>query len=122
MKRRLTPTLCSLLLVLACAAPPLAQAQLFGDDQARQAILDLRQRFDESVRAQNRLVEENTALRRNMLELQRDIDSLRSEMARIRGGQERIMRDMEEFKESGAGGPMGSPTEVGNLNADATDL
>lgn len=120
--RRLTPTLLSLLLVLACAAPPLAQAQLFGDDQARQAILDLRQRFDESVRAQNRLVEENTTLRRNMLELQRDIESLRSEMARMRGDQERLMRDVEEFKASGAASPMGSPTEVGNLDADATDL
>lgn len=123
MKFRLTPTVFSLLwLAVACAAPPLAQAQLFGDDQARQAILDLRQRFDESVRAQNRLVEENTALRRNMLELQRNIETLRSDMARMRGDQERLLRDMEEFKASGAGAPMGSPTEVGNLDADMGDL
>lgn len=123
MKLRLTPTVFSLLwLVMACAAPPLAQAQLFGDDQARQAILDLRQRFDESVRAQNRLVEENTALRRNMLELQRNIETLRSDMARMRGDQERLTRDMEELKASGAGAPMSSPTEVGNLDTDMGDL
>ncbi|MCK9515181.1 MAG: tol-pal system protein YbgF [Ottowia sp.] len=123
MRLRLTPTLSLLLLAMACAVPPLAQAQLFGDDQARQAILDLRKRFDESVHAQNRLVEENTALRRNMLELQRDIESLRSEMARLRGEQERLVRDVEELKEaSAAGPPMGSPTEVGNLDTDAGDL
>ena len=54
-----------------------AQAQLFGDDQARQAILDLRQRFDQAVTAQNRLVDENTQMRRSMLELQQQIELLR---------------------------------------------
>lgn len=122
MKHSLTKPLSLLLLVMACAAPVGAQAQLFGDDQARQAILDLRQRFDESVRAQNRLVEENTALRRNMLELQRDIDALRSDMASMRGEQERLLRDMEKLKESGAGAPMGAPSEVGNLDADLGEL
>ena len=69
-------------LSLACVAGQSAQAQLFGDDQARQAILDLRQRFDQSVAAQNRLVDENTQMRRSMLELQQQIESLRGELAR----------------------------------------
>lgn len=122
MKRWLTPIFPLLLLATVCAAPLPAQAQLFGDDQARQAILDLRQRFDESIHAQNRLVEENTALRRNMLDLQRDIESLRSEMARMRGDQERLTRDLDELRESRAEAPMGSPTEVSNLDAEVGDL
>ena len=62
-----------------------AHAQLFGDDQARQAILDLRQRFDQAVTAQNRLVDENTQMRRSMLELQQQIELLRGDLARARG-------------------------------------
>mgnify|MGYP000921045681 CR=1 FL=1 len=43
------------ILAVCCVAGQGAHAQLFGDDQARQAILDLRQRFDQSVAAQNQL-------------------------------------------------------------------
>ena len=75
-----------------------AQAQLFGDDQARQAILDLRQRFDQSVAAQNRLVDENTQMRRSMLDLQQQIESLRGELARARGQEEQLTRDLSELR------------------------
>ena len=75
-----------------------AQAQLFGDDQARQAILDLRQRFDQSVAAQNRLVDENTQMRRSLLDLQQQIESLRGELARARGQEEQLTRDLGELK------------------------
>ena len=54
------------ILAVCCVAGQGAHAQLFGDDQARQAILDLRQRFDQSVAAQNRLVDENAQMRRGM--------------------------------------------------------
>ena len=86
------------LLVVACLAAQGAQAQLFGDDQARQAILDLRQRFDQSVVAQNRLVEENTQLRRSLLELHQQIESLRGELARSRGQGEESARELAELK------------------------
>lgn len=89
-------------LALACVAGQGAQAQLFGDDQARQAILDLRKRFDQSVAAQNRLVDENTQMRRSMLELQQQIDSLRDELARFRGQEEQLTRDISELKKSQA--------------------
>ncbi len=79
------------------AAVP-AQAQLFGDDQARQAILDLRQRFDQAVTAQNRLVDENTQMRRSMLDLQQQVESLRGDLARLRGQEEQFTRDISELQ------------------------
>jgi tol-pal system protein YbgF len=76
-----------------------AQAQLFGDDTARKAILDLRQRLDQAVMAQNRLVDENTQMRRGMLELQQQIESLRAELANSRGQQEQLTRDVGEMRQ-----------------------
>ncbi len=77
-----------------------AQAQLFGDDEARRAILDLRQRveqqrlaFGEELRRAN---EENATLRRSLLELQNQIESLRAEMARMRGQDETLARELSE--------------------------
>lgn len=109
-----------------------AQAQLFGDDQARQAILDLRQRFDQSVAAQNRLVEENTQMRRSLLDLQQQIESLRGELARMRGQEEQLTRELGELKklqdsqqalderlrqlESGEAGRSADPAGGGGLN------
>ncbi|HOB65856.1 tol-pal system protein YbgF [Ottowia sp.] len=99
-----TPTLFrGAVLALACVAGQGAQAQLFGDDQARQAILDLRQRFDQSVTAQNRLVEENTQMRRSLLDLQQQIESLRGELARGRGQEEQFTRDIGELKRAQTG-------------------
>ena len=96
---------CALALA-ALAIAPLAQAQLFGDDQARQAILDLRQRFDQAVTAQNRLVDENTQMRRAMLELQQQIEALRADLATSRGQQEQMTKDIADLREqlSGAQG------------------
>ncbi|MFD1709646.1 tol-pal system protein YbgF [Ottowia sp. GY511] len=87
-------------LALCCVAGQGAQAQLFGDDQARQAILDLRQRFDQSIAAQNRLVEENAQMRRSMLDLQQQIESLRGDLARSRGQEEQLTRDISELKKA----------------------
>lgn len=84
-------------LALAALLSAGAQAQLFGgDDEARRAILDLRQRFDAAVTAQNRLVEENTQLRRSMLDLQQQIQALKDDLARVRGQQEQAERDAEQ--------------------------
>lgn len=88
----------ALVLAAACVASQGVHAQLFGDDQARQAILDLRQRFDAAVNAQNRLVEENTQMRRSMLDLQQQIETLRSDLARSRGQDEQFSRDLSELQ------------------------
>ncbi|WP_423460355.1 tol-pal system protein YbgF [Ottowia sp. VDI28] len=85
-------------LAAACLMAQGAQAQLFGDDQARQAILELRQRLDATVNAQNRLVDENTQLRRSMLDLQQQLETLRGDMARSRGQDEQFARDLSELQ------------------------
>jgi tol-pal system protein YbgF len=79
-----------------------AQAALFEDDEARRAILDLRQKVEaqrigitEDLR---RATEENATLRRSMLELQREIEMLRGEVARLRGQDETMLRDLSELQ------------------------
>ncbi len=107
-------------LALAFTAGQGAHAQLFGDDQARQAILDLRQRFDQSVAAQNRLVEENTQMRRSMLDLQQQIESLRGELARGRGQEEQFTRDIGELKRMQTGQQQALEDRVRRLETSET--
>jgi tol-pal system protein YbgF len=82
------------------AAP--AGAALFEDEEARRAILDLRQRLDQQRAAQaeelRRAGEENATLRRSVLELQREIEALRSEVARLRGQDEQMARDLADVQ------------------------
>lgn len=81
-----------------------AQAGLFEDDEARKAILDLRQRVEQSNTAIKGLVdtaikglaEENAQLRRALLDFQGQIDGLKAEQSQIRGAQERLARDVSE--------------------------
>jgi tol-pal system protein YbgF len=89
-----------LLAVAGWSAP--AQAALFGDDEARKAILDQRARIDQIVQAQaaqqsaqSRLEEQQKALsdqldqlRRGMLDLNNQIELLRGELAKLRGQDE----------------------------------
>lgn len=79
-----------------------AQAGLFEDDEARRAILDLRQKFDSS---QLRLTEDlkkanddNAQLRRSLLDLSNQIETLRSELAKQRGQDEQLARDVAEMQ------------------------
>lgn len=96
------PYLRATVLAAACLVGQAAHAQLFGDDQARQAILELRQRLDATVNAQNRLVDENTQLRRSMLDLQQQLETLRAEIARGRGQDEQLTRDLAELQKKQA--------------------
>ncbi len=79
-----------------------AGAGLFDDEEARKAILDLRQRVD-AVRLQSeqglgRAGEENTSLRRSLLELQNQIETLRAEVATLRGVNEQLSRDVADVQ------------------------
>lgn len=93
------------LLLCACGASA-SQAGLFDDEEARRAILDLRQRVDtlrqdtEQSAAQQtaRSTEENAQLRRSLLELQNQIESLRADMARLVGQNEQLSRDVAELQ------------------------
>lgn len=89
------------------------QAALFEDDEARRAILDVRQRVEknrqESEAAVQRLVEannellrrtteENGQLRRGLLELQNQIEALRGDLARSNGQREQFSREVADLQ------------------------
>jgi tol-pal system protein YbgF len=93
------------LAVLCLAASSVASAALFEDDEARRAILDLRQRVEAQRLADERQVDElrraaedNAQLRRSLLDLQAQIEALRSEIARLNGQDERLVRDLADVQ------------------------
>lgn len=73
-------------------------AALFGDDEARRAILEMRQRVDGVQQAQQRMGEESAQTRRSLLELQSQIEQLKSEQAKLRGQNEQLLRDVSELQ------------------------
>jgi tol-pal system protein YbgF len=73
-----------------------AQAALFEDDEARRAILDLRQKLDQTNKS---LSEENAQLRRSLLDLQSQIESLRGDVSQSRGAHENLARDVSEIQQ-----------------------
>jgi len=75
-----------------------AQAAIFGDDEARKAILEVRQQMEASDVRLKRLAEENVQLRRSVLDLQGQIETLRAEMSRARGQDEQLARDVAEIQ------------------------
>ena len=75
---------------------------LFGDDEARKAILDLRQKVDlqqqRNVEELKKANEDNTQLRRSILDLSNQLDMLRAELAIMRGQNEQLARDVAELQ------------------------
>ncbi len=89
-------------LATACFLTFNAQAGLLEDDEARRAILDLRQKVDAS---QQRLTDElqkssdeNAQLRRSILDLSNQIEVLRGDLAKLRGQDEQLARDVAEVQ------------------------
>ena len=88
--------------LLMCAGS--AAAGLFDDDEARRAILDLRQRIETLRRETDqklldesrRQAEEVANLRRALLELQNQWEASNGEAAKLRGQGEQLGRDMNE--------------------------
>ena len=93
-----------------------AQAGLFEDDEARRAILDLRQRLEtmrmsiEVLRADNQVLmkkgnevtdknqDELQVLRRSLLDLQNQIESLRADLAKSLGANESLLKSLSEWQ------------------------
>ncbi len=79
-----------------------ANAALFDDDEARKAILDLRQKVDaqqlRNVEELKKASDENAQLRRSILELSNQIEVLRADIARLRGQDEQMARDVAEMQ------------------------
>jgi tol-pal system protein YbgF len=77
-------------------------AALFDDDEARKAILELRQKVDvqqqrntEDLRKSN---EDNAQLRRSILDLSNQLEALRADLAKLRGQDELLARDVAEMQ------------------------
>jgi tol-pal system protein YbgF len=95
----------------------LAQAGLFDDDEARRAILDLRSRtaqVDEQAKARaaelavaqsqmaerlnEQLNEQVGQLKRSLLDLSNQLEAMRVELAKLRGNDEQLARDLAELQ------------------------
>ena len=83
-----------------------AHAALFEDDEARRAIIELRQRIDglqqSSQRASTDLLrsgEDTGQMRRSLLDLQSQIENLRVEGAKLRGQNEQMVRELSELQQ-----------------------
>lgn len=78
-------------------------AALFEDDEARKAILDLRQRVEQlrsdadQTRASGK--EEIAGLGRGLLDLQRQMELLRSEQAMLLGANEKLTKDLTDLQQ-----------------------
>lgn len=92
------PALRLAVVTLACLAGPLAHAGLFDDDEARRAILDLRQRMDGLQADLKRANDDNAQLRRSMVDLQSQIESLRGDLAKMTGQNEQLTRDVSDLQ------------------------
>ena len=77
---------------------PAGHAALFEDDEARRAIIEMRQRVDILQQANQRAGDDTTQMRRSLLELQTQIEMLRVESAKLRGQNEQILRDVSELQ------------------------
>ena len=83
-----------------------ARAALFEDDDARKAILDLRGKMQQSEDAQRQRIEQLSTqmqdllapLRRSMLDLNGQIEVQRGELAKLRGQNEQLARDVSELQ------------------------
>jgi tol-pal system protein YbgF len=95
---------------LAVLASGGAHAQLFGDDEARKAILELRERVEANRRqtdaqlqrlsADFSRVNEETATptRRALLDLGNRIEALKQDLARLTGQSEQLARDVADMQ------------------------
>jgi tol-pal system protein YbgF len=86
--------------LLACMGN--ASAGLFDDEEARKAILDLRQKVQATeqklVEETRRASEEAAQLQRNLIDMQNQLDLTRAEMAKLRGQDEQMARDVAELQ------------------------
>jgi tol-pal system protein YbgF len=89
-----------------------ASAGLFDDEEARRAILDLRQKVEALKQDKpdktdidrkladevQRASDEAAQLRRSILDLQNQLETTRAEVAKLRGQNEQLARDLSEFQ------------------------
>ncbi len=82
-----------LVLALGASLSGASWAALFEDNEARRAILDLRQKVDK----QNESLQQ---LQRALLEQQNQFEAIRSELANLRGEKEQLTQDLKRQQDS----------------------
>ena len=90
--------------ITLCVIP--ARAGLFDDEEARRAILDLRQRIESASQASEQKItieskrssDDAEQLRRSLIELQNQLEASRADLAKLRGQNEQIARDVAEMQ------------------------
>jgi len=95
----------ALALASALAVAP-AHAGLFDDDEARKAILDLRQKLEQSneqhrarqAEQMSTMAEQISQLKRSLLDLNTQIELLRADNAKLRGQDEQMARELAELQ------------------------
>jgi tol-pal system protein YbgF len=116
----------ALLCLIAVGLAPAARAGIFDDDEARKAILDLRQRLEQSSqkieqgneraralqaeqisRLSDQITQNNAqsaeqiaTLKRSLLDLNSQLELLRGDIAKLRGQDEQRARDYEQLTRS----------------------
>ena len=92
--------------LVAALAAPAAHAGLFDDDEARRAILELRQKLEQSnQQAQARqneqmaaLTEQVNQLKRSLLDLNNQLEQMRGDNAKLRGQNEELARAVSDMQ------------------------
>ena len=96
--RALAATLC----LGATLFVPTARAGLFDDDEARRAILDIRQKIEQGAERQRsgqaELNEQINQLKRSLLDLNNQLEQVRGDNAKLRGQNEQLARDVAEMQ------------------------
>lgn len=88
---------------------PLHAWALFDDDEARKAIIELRQRVEinrqnadtastAAARSADEALQGQASIRRSLLDLANQIEQLRAEVAKLRGQNEQLLRDLSEVQ------------------------
>ena len=90
------------LCVATALVAPSAHAGLFDDDEARRAILDIRQRIEQGSERQRagqaELTEQITQLKRSLLELNNQLEQMRGDNAKLRGQNEELARAVSDMQ------------------------
>jgi tol-pal system protein YbgF len=98
---KLARTLVGLCTAAALVAPS-AHAGLFDDDEARRAILDIRQKIEQGSERQRagqaEQAEQINQLKRSLLELNNQLEQMRGDNAKLRGQNEELARAVSEMQ------------------------
>ena len=75
-----------------------SQAALFEDDEARKAILDLRQKLEIAQQNSKAQTEEIAVLRKALFDFQNQIDALKSDQSAMRGLNEQLLKELSDIQ------------------------